>query len=123
MFEHFALPELDWQAERYGDMWYHTCGYQHHLDACLSRGYIKVIQYSPSPKEPPNGPAHLDFYRRVQAAGRGLDLGVSPENVECLVRHLRPEGLFISTSAPDVAAAEALLDRAVTWCGTHVDRD
>jgi hypothetical protein len=124
MFEELVLPELDWLAERYGcPQHYHTCGYKHHLEACLSRPYIEVIQYSPSPKEPSNGPAHLEFYRRVQQAGRRLDLSVSFENVEFLIRHLRPEGLFISTRTHTVAEADELLDQATRWAGTHANRE
>ena len=28
--------------------------------------YLRVIQYTTAPFEPPNGPAHLDFYRHIQ---------------------------------------------------------
>ncbi|MDD5707308.1 MAG: hypothetical protein PHR35_15400 [Kiritimatiellae bacterium] len=118
MFKEFVLPELDWQGERYGYLHYHTCGYQQHLDLCLSRSYLRVIQYSPSLKEPPNGPAHLEFYRRVQRAHRGLDLAVPPAHVEFLVRHLRPEGLAISTTAATMAEAQELLAAAAHWAGS-----
>ena len=122
MFEEFVLPELDVLAERYGQLHYHTCGYKQHLEMCLSRPYMKVIQYSPSPKEPGNGPAHLEFYRRVQKAGRRLDIHVDPERVEFVIRHLRPEGLHISTLANSVAEADELLAKAVKWCGSDIGR-
>jgi hypothetical protein len=122
LFESLVLPELDWLAERLGPQLFHTCGYKQHLDLCLSRPYIRVIQYSPNPKEPANGPAHLEFYRQVQKSGRCLDIAVPPEHVEFLTRHLRPEGLFISTSAKSVAESNELLDQAVRWSGTHVNR-
>jgi hypothetical protein len=123
MFERFVLPELDFFGEAYERLWFHTCGYKQHLDMCLSRPYIRVIQYSPSLKEPTNGPAHLEFYRRVQQARRGLDLNVCPEHVEFLIRHLRPEGLFISTSAGTLAEADELLAHAVRWAGSHANRE
>ena len=123
MFERFVLPELDEQAERYGWLHYHTCGYKQHLELCLSRPYLRVIQYSPSPKEPPNGPAHLEFYRRVQAAGRALDLQAPAEHMEFLIRHLRPEGVALATGVGTVAEAEELLDRAGGWAGSHARRD
>jgi hypothetical protein len=122
LFESLVLPELDWLAERLGPQNFHTCGYKQHLDLCLSRSYIRVIQYSPNPKEPPNGPAHLEFYRHVQQAGRCLDLAVPFEHVEFLIRHLRPEGLFITTSAKSIAESDELIDRAVMWTGTHINR-
>lgn len=122
MFERFVLPELDLYAERCGDLLFHTCGYKQHLEACLSRPYIRVIQYSPSMKEPTNGPAHIDFYHRVQQAGRGLDLHTTPDHVEFLVRHLRPEGLRLALSVESGEKAEELLHQAVKWCGTHASR-
>ena len=122
MFAEIILPELDFLGERYERLWYHTCGYKQHLDLCLSRPYMRVIQYSPNPKEPGNGPAHLEFYQRVQKAGRCLDIGVSAAHVEFLVRHLRPEGLHISTHANSVAEAEELLEKAVKWCGNDIHR-
>ncbi|NLO73397.1 MAG: hypothetical protein GX100_04705 [candidate division WS1 bacterium] len=123
LFERFVLPELDWQGERYERLHYHTCGYQQHLELCLTRPYLRVIQYSPSFKEPPNGPAHLEFYRRVQASGRALDLEVSRQHVEFLIRHLRPQGLAIATTVGSIEESEELLDKAVEWAGSHVNRD
>jgi len=122
MFADIVLPELDVLGERYERLWYHTCGYKQHLDLCLSRPYMRVIQYSPNPKEPGNGPAHLEFYRRVQKAGRCLDINVGPEHVEFLVRHLRPEGLHIATTVNSIAEVEELLAKAVKWCGTDIHR-
>ena len=122
MFEEIVLPELDAQAERYGQLHYHTCGYKQHLELCLSRPYMKVIQYSPNLKEPTNGSAHLAFYRRVQEAGRCLDIHVDPEQVEYVIRHLRPEGLHLATSVQSVSEVEALLANAVRWCGSDIHR-
>jgi len=122
MFEQFVLPELDVFGELHGRLHYHTCGYKQHLELCLSRSYMKVIQYSPSLKEPGNGPAHLEFYRRVQEARRCLDIQAGPENVEFLVRHLRPEGLHIATAVNSIAEAEELLAKAVKWCGADIHR-
>jgi hypothetical protein len=123
MFEEFVLPELDWLHEHLGGFQhFHTCGYKQHLEQCLSRSYIRVIQYSCNCKEPPHGPAHLDFYRRVQKAGRCLDICPRPEHLEFVIRHLRPEGLFISVSVETADKAEELLANAVRWTGTHANR-
>ena len=123
VFEQIVLPELDWWSERYDTFLFHTCGYKQHLELCLSRPYMKAIQYSPSVKEEPNGPAHIEFYRRIQEAGRRLDLQCPVENVEYLVRHLNPEGLSIGTRVQSVDEAEELLVNAVGWAGSHVNRE
>lgn len=122
MFEEFVLPELDWQGERYACLFYHTCGYWQHLDLCLSRPYIRVIQYSPNNKESQRHEGRLEFYRRVQKARRCLCISVATDELEFVIRHLRPEGLFIGTGAKSVAEADELLDKAVKWAGTHASR-
>ena len=122
MFAELVLPELDAEGERFGCIHYHTCGYWQHLEACLTRPYIKVIQYSPGPKESPEESSRLPFYRRVQQAGRCLDLAVGLDQAEYLIRHLRPEGLHLAVTVGTVAAAEELLENAVKWCGTDVHR-
>jgi len=124
MFEDIVLPELDWQAERSAcSMHYHTCGYMQHLDLCLTRPYMRVIQYSRGPQERCHMAEHLEFFRKVQKSGRCLDL-VAPavEQAEFLIRHLRPEGLFISMSVGTVTEVGEILDKAVKWAGTHVHR-
>jgi len=65
----------------------------------------------------------MDLYREVQEAARCLDLSVPVENVEFLVRNLRPEGLVLRTQAADREQADELLHQAVGWCGTHVARE
>ena len=123
MFERYVVAELDVLGERYERLWYHVdgSGAKRHVKRLLERPYIKAIQYVPEGDIVPNGPAHMELYRQVQAAGRCLDLHVSrKENVEYLIRHLRPEGLVIRTGVGSIAEAEELLDHAVKWCGTHV---
>ena len=122
LFDRYVMADLDLLGERYGRIWYHLDGprARHHLRKLLSLPYIVTIQYVPGDGVPPNGPAWLDLYREVQAAGRGLDIDAPPEHVEFLIRHLRPEGLILRTSAPTPEAAEELLHNARRWCGSNV---
>jgi len=124
-FEQFVMRELDLLGERYERVWYHVDGRgaKRHVPRLLQAPYLRAIQYVPSGDEEPNGPAHLALYRQVQAAGRCLDLSVPPENVEFLIRHLRPEGVVLRTWAPSLEAAAELLENAVKWCGSHFNRD
>jgi len=121
MFDRYVMREMDTTAERYGPLWYHLDGplAVRHLDRLIRSPSICVIQYVPGAGQPDNGPAWIDLYRRVQAAGRGLDLSASFENVEYLIRHLRPEGVILRTYVQSPERAEELLDLAVKWCGTH----
>jgi hypothetical protein len=124
MFEWYVMPELDMTAARYGPLWYHLDGPGaiHHLPRLLRSPSIAVIQYVPGSGQPTNGPAWIDLYRQVQAAGRGLDLYTSIEHAEYLIRHLRPEGVVLRMSVKTPEQGEELIDQASRWAGTHVGR-
>jgi len=121
MFDQYVMAELDFIGERSPCVWYHLdgSGALHHLPRLLSLPYIRMIQYVPEYPDRPNGPLCLDLYRRIQAAGKGLDIYVPFEHMEFLIRHLRPEGLILRTWAPNVDAARELIDDAAKWSGSH----
>jgi len=123
MFGRYVMRELNVLGDRYERIWYHLDGRgaKRHLKKLLEQPYIKAIQYIPSPDEPPSGPAHMDLYRQVQSAGRCLELYASADNIEYLIRHLRPEGLILRIRVGSPAEADELLANAVKWCGTHVN--
>ncbi|MCC6444769.1 MAG: hypothetical protein IT210_15080 [Armatimonadetes bacterium] len=125
MFDRFVLAELDILAEHSPIIWYHLDGpgAVRHLPRLLSRPYIRAIQWVPGSGNPDNGPAYLDLYRQVQAAGRCLDLSAGPDNIEFLIRRLNPEGLVLRTWAASPEEADELIDNAVKWCGSHLRRN
>jgi len=122
MFDRYVMVEMDALAERYGPLWYHLDGPGafHQVPRLANSPSIGVIQYVPGSGQAPNGPAWIDLYRRIQEAGCGLDLSTPIENVEFLIRHLRPEGVIIRTGTKSREQADELLENAVKWCGTHV---
>jgi hypothetical protein len=117
MFERFVVPELDLCGGEHGALWYHLDGgdARQHLPRLLSLPYMRVIQYTPAPSEPPNGPEHLELYRAVQTAGRIVHVSLPAENVEPLVRELDPALLMLDTTCPSREAGEALLKESATW--------
>jgi hypothetical protein len=117
MFEWFIVPELEICGGEFGAMWYHLDGAdaRHHLPRLLSLPYLRVVQYVPAPREPPNGPGHLDLYREIQAAGRIVHIDAAPEYVEPLYRALDPALLFVQTRCNNIAEGQALLDAAKHW--------
>lgn len=114
MYDTFVLPELESYAEDAGALWYHLDGgdARQHLPRLLSLPRLRVLQYTPAPCEPPNGPAHLAFYRQVQAAGKIVHIDVPRANVVPLLRELDPRFLLIKTQAESPADGEALLRTA-----------
>ena len=121
-FERYVLYEMDLLGERFDTVWYHLDGplARRHVPALLSRPYVRAVQYVPGAGQPDNGPAHMELYRCIQAAGRCLDIWVPREHVEYVVRRLRPEGLIVRTWVDSREQADEMLDRAVRWCGTHL---
>lgn len=117
MFERFVVPELDVYGSAHGALWYHLDGgdARQHLPRLLSLAYMRVIQYVPAPREPRNGPGHLEMYRQIQAAGKIVHIEVPWENVEPLVRELNPGLLMLDTRCPSVEAGERLLEESARW--------
>ena len=114
MFEEFVAPELEELCEWLEGSNYHLDGpgAVQHLPRLLALKRLHAVQWTPGTGNEP-GLAWLDLYRRIQEGGKGLVIYLPYHEVEEAVRQLRPEGLFIQTSAPSVDAAEALLERAV----------
>ena len=117
MFDEFVLPELEVYANEFGALWYHLDGQdaRQHLPRLLSLQCVRVIQYTPAPAEPPNGPAHLDLYRQVQRAGKIVHIELPAEHVEPLARQLDPGLLMLQTACRSIDEGERLLDSASRW--------
>ncbi|OQB41284.1 MAG: hypothetical protein BWY06_00912 [Candidatus Latescibacteria bacterium ADurb.Bin168] len=117
MFDRFIVPELDVYGEAFGAVWYHLDGgdARQHLPRLLSLPYLKVVQYTPAPGEPPNGPEHLDLYREIQAAGRIVHIEVPAGAVEPLLKALDPSMIMLHTHCGSIPEGEALLDAAKHW--------
>lgn len=113
MFREFVVPELRCRAQWLDNCIYHLDGPGaiHHLDTVLEIPEIKGIQWVPGEGQP-GCVEWMDLLRRVQDAGKLLDISIPPGDVETALNELRPEGLFLHTSAGSVEEADALIDRA-----------
>ena len=116
-YEQFVVPELDVYGA-VGAVWYHLDGgdARQHLPRLLSLPYLRVVQYTPTPTEPPNGAAHLAMYRQIQKAGRIVHIQVGKDQVEPLCRGLDPRFLMMDVSGcvtPD--EGRELLAAARRW--------
>ena len=116
-FDKFVLPELEIYAEAFGWLWYHLdgCDARHHLPRLLSLPMLRVVQYTPTPGEPPNGPAHLEMYRAIQAAGKIVHISLSQIHFEQLIRELDPTLLMLDTWVGSVSEGEKLLEQCAAW--------
>lgn len=119
MYQEFIVPELELLGTKYGALWYHLDGAtaRQHLGTLLSLPYLKVLQYTATANvEAPNGPEHLEFYKKIQAAGKIIHIALPPENIEPLLKAgLDPNLIIFSTACKTVAAARELLTCAKNW--------
>lgn len=117
MYDRFIVPELELSARAFNNIWYHLDGQSafQHLPRLLSLPYMKVIQFTPEAGTPPNGPAHLEFYKKIQAAGRIVHIQLPAENIEPLCKALDPALLMMETNCQSIREADELLATAVRW--------
>ncbi|MHB9034661.1 MAG: hypothetical protein ACYC6L_16640 [Anaerolineae bacterium] len=117
MYERFIVPELDIVGNDHGALWYHLDGgdARQHLPRLLTLPYLRVLQYTPAPNEPPNGPAHLDLYRQVQKSGKIVHIELPVENVEPLLRELDPSLVIVLTNCANRDEGERLLEASKGW--------
>lgn len=117
MFDRFIVPELDMTARAFKHIWYHLDGQSafQHLPRLLSLPYIRFIQFVPMCGTAPNGPDHIELYRKIQAAGKIVHINVPAENVEPLCKALDPGLLMLETRCESVRDADDLLASAARW--------
>jgi hypothetical protein len=122
-FEQFVMPEIEMRGRDAGAMWYHLDGAdaRQHLPRLLSLPYLRVVQYVPTPREPPNGIAHVGLYREIQKAGRIVHITVGKDQVEPLCRALDPSLLVLDLSWSCKTADEGreLLAAAKRWASAR----
>ena len=87
-----------------------------HLDYLLSQPKIKAIQWVPGAGMPPQS-QWIPLLKRIQAAGKGLWLGVESWEVEILTRELASPGLMLITSVASQTEADQMLRNVAKW--TH----
>lgn len=121
LFETFIVPELDAMAQQGEALWYHLDGgnARQHLPHLLSMPALRVIQYTPMPSEPPNGPEHLALYRQIQVAGRIVHIDVPPNHVEPLVRALDPGLLILQIHCSRPEEGQELIRAAERWTASR----
>lgn len=119
MFKEFFVPEIEKMGDwcEYGT--YHLDGpacMKHMLDILLQIPSLKTIQFTPGTGSPPTyTEAYIPRYQKILESGRNLYLLVEPQEVEKILSHLPPEGLFMRTYVNSAEEADELLKKVVQW--------
>jgi hypothetical protein len=116
MFDEFFLPGLIEECRALEASIYHLDGPNAlgHLDSLLGIKELNAIQWV-------FGAGHgrssdwIPVYKRCQAAGKGLQLYLEPNEYDLFMEQLRPEGLYISTWVNSREEGEALLRKVEGW--------
>ncbi|MHB1456099.1 MAG: trimethylamine corrinoid protein 2 [Armatimonadota bacterium] len=86
-----------------------------HLDSLLSIDELNAIQWVYGSG---NGRATdwLDIYQKCQSAGKGIQIGAEPDELDMIMEHLQPEGVMLTISADvDKESAEAIIRKVSDW--------
>lgn len=113
MVEKFILPELLAEISYLDRSIFHLDGpgALKHLDALLAIDKLGAIQWVPGANSGPIA-QWFPILKRIQAAGKGLQIHIEPRELESVMETLRPEGLCICTGASTIEEADALVQRA-----------
>ncbi|MCE5279711.1 MAG: hypothetical protein ABFD92_20170 [Planctomycetaceae bacterium] len=117
--EHYRklfLPGIIKQLETLDYAIYHVDGVGNfnHVDALLELPRLQALQILPGAGKP--SPLHyMDVLKKVQAAGKNLDIFIGPDEVQPALKELSARGLFIHTGCRTEADARELLKKAERW--------
>jgi 5-methyltetrahydrofolate--homocysteine methyltransferase len=112
MFREFFLYEIEELSRYLDNSIYHLDGPSSlgNLDYLLEIDTLDGIQWVPGAGAKPMS-EWVDVSARILDAGKCLQIGCKPEEVEFLLKELKPQGLFISTNCATEEEAQALLKR------------
>jgi hypothetical protein len=118
LYREFVMPEMEELTRWFDHSFYHLDGEDalQHIPALLELEHLDGIQFNPGHRD-----AHypvtrwLPLFKQIQDAGKLVQLSASHEEVETVLEVLGPRGVFISTGAESIEAAETLLRNAERW--------
>lgn len=111
MFRRWVLPALEEEAEIVKHAVYHWDGPDalvHTEDLLASKG-LHAMSYVPGTGHGGHID-HLDLLKRVQAGGKAVQAGGSPDQIKIMHKELEPEKVYYTTHTGSQAEAEELLD-------------
>lgn len=117
MFVDFFLPAIQADCRFLDYSLYHLDGPDalRHLDALLQIPELDAIQFVPTPGDEQFS-RWAQVYKHIQAAGKSLQVTCTLKEIDEIMEHLAPEGVYLVVGdVPDLPSAEALLHRVNQW--------
>lgn len=116
MFDDVFLPGIVEECRHLDASIYHLDGPDalRHLDSLLGIKELNAIQWIYGAGR---GVASdwLHVYKRCQEAGKGIQLFIGYDELDCIASNLKPEGVWMSVAVQDRAQAEQVLQRVGMW--------
>ena len=116
-FRKFALPWLEYEMSCLDHAVYHMDGpgQIRHLDDLLSLRQLHTIQWIPGAGQP-TAPAWIEMYRKIQKAGKSVQVLVTGAELKTIYRELAPEKTYYWVlDCASQSEAESLL----AWMKAH----
>ena len=117
MFEWLVVPELTAEAAHLDGAMYHLDGPDalSHVDLVCDISDITVVQWVPGAGNPPSA-EWPDVLRKLQDAGKGLQVFCAVDELAGMFEFLRPKGvMFVMRGQPDADACQYALKRIEQW--------
>lgn len=117
MFDDIFLPEIIRECRHWEASCYHLDGEGalRHLDSLLAVAEITAIQWVCGVSR---GPASrwMDLYKKCQAAGKGLQIRITPEELDFFMTNLNPQGIWLAIERVETREeGEALIGKVAGW--------
>ena len=111
MFRRWVLPALEEEASIVKRVVYHWDGPDAlvHTDDLLASKGLHTMAYVPGSGHGGHS-EYVDLFKRVQAGGKAVSVGGSPDEIKAMHRELRPEKTCYHTSVANLTEAKELLD-------------
>ena len=116
MFDEMFLPGIVEECRHYEASIYHLDGPDalRHLDSLLEIKELNAIQWVYGAGKG-RATDWLPVYKRCQAAEKGIQVGIGMDELDTLIAHLRPEGVWLSVGVEDETQAETVLKKVSAW--------
>ncbi len=113
MYKEFVEPGVRHEIALFGNAIFHLDGpgALKHLDSLLLLPELQAIQWVYGAGQPP-AREWIPVLKRIQAAGKGIQLSIVPEDLPPLLEALRPEGVHFSCWCASPDEADALVRMA-----------
>ncbi len=116
MFKKFVVPSLHRQTQWVGRTIYHLDGPDaiQHIDALVSLPDLTGIQWVGGAGSPPTT-HYIPQLKKIQEGGKLLVAYCMPDEVETMLKELKPEGLLLNVGCGSREEGEELLTKVSQW--------